>query len=64
MSSIPRQPAYNDASRPDDAREFTDEYIRLGMPGWPSVGNVIPTVSAAIPSGEAQMPVLATAAPH
>jgi hypothetical protein len=33
--------SFNDAFAPQDAPAFTDEYIRLGMPGWPCAANAI-----------------------
>jgi hypothetical protein len=35
-----------------DAPEFTDQYIRLGMPGWPSAGNVIPMTPSEVAACE------------
>jgi hypothetical protein len=61
MSSIFSRSTCNDASPPHDAPESTDEYIRLGVPGSPSAGNVIPTVSAAIPQRDSKTAVSASA---
>jgi hypothetical protein len=34
------------------APEFTDQYIRLGMPGWPSAGTVIPMTPSEVAACE------------
>jgi hypothetical protein len=39
---LPVKRWFNDATLSDDSPEITAEYLRLGIPGWPSANNAIP----------------------
>lgn len=47
-SDLPIRRAFNDATLSEDAPRFTDEYLRLGMPGWPLADNAIFTEAGSV----------------